>query len=107
VQLERVLAVLQRVGGADRLPRQLPGAARGDEAAVQLVGEHGAEDEASCLRAEDHVRPARLRPLREQVGGLLERRRVGEQRHDVLEDDPGLRKIGHVADLGLQVLDPH
>src|SRR5688500_4025719 len=56
VHLEGVLAVLERVAGADRLPGQLPGPAGCAEAAAERVGEGTAEDEAACLGAEDEVR---------------------------------------------------
>src|SRR5688500_1628369 len=45
VQLERVLAVLERIGDADRVGRQLSRAARGHEAAADLAGERRSEDE--------------------------------------------------------------
>ena len=72
-------------------PRELPGLARGDEAAAELERERAAEDEPARLGAEDRG-PAcaarRTRPGRSTA--VAERLRVGEQRHDVLEDDPGL-----------------
>ena len=88
VQLERVEAVLERVLGADRAPRELPGLARRDEAAAEPVGERRAEDEAARLRAQHEVGLAGLGERRELLDGLVQRLRVREQRHDVLEDDP-------------------
>src|SRR5436190_12252204 len=105
MELQGVLAVFERVRGAHGLPGQLPGPSRGHEPAPELVGEHRAEDEPARLGAEDHVRLARLDPVGEQVDRLRERPLVAEQRHDVLEDDPGLREVRDVANLALEVLD--
>ncbi len=99
VDLERVDAVLQRVLRADRDVRQLAGLARRDEADAEPVGERGAEHEAACLGAQDHVRLARLDPGCELLDRLVQGCRVAEERHDVLEDDAPLREIGHVTDV--------
>ena len=56
VQLERVLAVLEAVGRADRLGRQLPGPPGRDEAAADLARDRRAEDEPARLGAENEVR---------------------------------------------------
>src|SRR5262245_10080285 len=63
VGLKRVGAVLELVGGLDRLARQLPGLARSDEPRVELVRERAAEDESARLGAEHVVRLLRARPL--------------------------------------------
>ena len=81
--------------------RQLPGPARRREAAAQPVRERAAEDEPARLGAEHEIRPPRLRPLGEPLDRLVQRRRVCEQRHDVLEDDPRLGEVRDVADLAL------
>src|SRR5580765_6361461 len=49
VHLERILAVLERVGGADRAGRQLPRSARSREPAAEPVREGAAEDEPAGL----------------------------------------------------------
>src|SRR5262245_58674962 len=103
VDLERVEAVLERVLGRHGPPRELAGLPRGDEAAAELARERAARDVPARLGAEDQVGLARPRPLRQAVDRLRERLRVGEQGHDVLEDDPGLGKVRNVPDLGLEI----
>ena len=88
VDLERVAAVLELVGRTDLLPGELAGLAGRHEAAAELVRERAAEDEAARLRAEDHVRPTRPRPVSEVPDGRVERLAVADQRHQVLEHDP-------------------
>ena len=90
---------------ADRLERQLARAARRDEAAAELVRDRGADEEAARLSPDDDVRLALLGPVGEQVDRLPERLAIGEQRHDVLEDDALLRPVGNVADLRFQPVD--
>src|SRR5919197_564197 len=99
VQLERVLSVLERVGGTDGLGRQLAGPAGGDEPTADLARDRSAEDEAARLRAEHEVGVALLGPRSELLDRLPQRLRIGEQRHDVLEDDARLREVGDVANL--------
>ena len=53
MDLEAVLAVLEAVGHALGLARQLPGLARRHDADVELAGERRAEEEAARLDAED------------------------------------------------------
>ena len=53
-----------------------------------------AEDEPSRLGAEDHVRLERPGDRLEPVDRLLEVDGVGDERHQVLEDDPRLGKSG-------------
>ena len=103
VELERVEAVLELVLGADRVPGQLAGLPRGHEAAAEPVRQRAAEDEAARLCAEDHVGLQRLGVGREPIDRVAERLLVGEERHDVLEDDPRLREVGDVPDLGGEV----
>ena len=103
VHLERVDPVLERVLGADRRVRELPRLAGRHESDAHAVGERRAEHEAARLGAEDDVRPARLGPGGELLDGLVQRLRDREQRHDVLEDDPGLRVVANVADVGGKV----
>src|SRR2546423_5349643 len=104
MELQGVFAVFERVGRAHGLPGQLPRPSCGHEPAPELVGKRRAENEPTRLRTEDHVWLARLDPAGEQVDGLSEGRLVAEQRHDVLEDDPGLREVRDVADLRNEVL---
>src|SRR6266540_3168730 len=99
MELERVLSVLERVGRADRLRGKLPRPARRDEAAADLPGDRGPEDEAARFGAEDEIGLLRAPPLRELLDRVRERIRVGEQRRDVLEADARLRPVGDLADL--------
>ena len=70
---------------------------------MEPVGERAAEDEASRLGAQDDVRLERPRELLQPVDRLAEVRRVGDERHQVLEDDPGLGEVRDVADAVAQV----
>ena len=61
-------------------------------------GHGGGHDETARLDPQHLV--DRLVPVRvgETVEGGSQRRRVGQQGRDVLEDDPGLREVRDVAD---------
>src|SRR5437660_12102202 len=98
MQFEGVLPVLERIGCADRLRRQLAGSPRRHEAAADLARNRGAEDEPTRLGAKDEVRLLRAPPLRELVDRVRERVRIGEQWRDVLEADAGLGPVGDLAD---------
>ena len=77
----------------------LPGLRAGDEAAAEPAGERAAGDEAARLGAEHEVGLARLGPRRRgRRPSRASASAVGEQRHDVLEDDPRLREVRDVAD---------
>ena len=104
VELERVEAVLERIFGTDGAPGQLSRLARGDEAAVEPVGERGAQDKTPRFGAEDEIRVPRLRELGQLLHRLVQRVGVGEERHDVLEDDPALREVRDVSDLRREVV---
>src|SRR4051812_4355619 len=103
VQLESVEAVLESVLGAHRPPGQLSRLARSHEPALEPVGERGAEDEAAGLGAQDEVGLPRLGKLGELFDRFLQRLPVGEQRHDVLEDDSPLGEVWDVPDLRLEI----
>ena len=55
------------------------------------------------LRGHDQLDLEPARVLGERAHGMVERPRVHEQRRDVLEDDAGLREVGHVTDVVAQV----
>jgi hypothetical protein len=103
MDLERIHAVLEDVLGGVRRPRQLAGLAHGDEAGADLVRHRPAEDEPACLGGRDDVDPPLARERRDLVDRLRERRRVQQQRGDVLEDDPGLWEVRDVADVVAEV----
>src|SRR5207245_2908846 len=71
--LERVLAVLERVGRRDGRGRELAGSPRSDEAAAGLNGDGCAEPEAACLRAEHEIGSPLPRPSGELAYGLSQR----------------------------------
>src|SRR5919107_3420031 len=105
VQLEGGGAVLERVLLGLDLVGQLAGLTDGDEAGPEVVGDRRGEDEPARLDADDLVDVAAA----EVDDGLVDHRReadlVGQQRGDVLEDDPRFGEVGHVADQGPQALD--
>ena len=103
VHLELGDAVLGLVGDLVALGRQLPGLSRGDEARVEPRGERAAEDEAAGLDADDDVDVLADEALGDRVEDDVERPRVGEERRDVLEEDPRGREVRDVADLALRV----
>jgi hypothetical protein len=70
---------------------------------MEPVCERAAEDEAACLRTEDHVGPERPRELLEPIDRLAEVLRVGDERHQVLEDDARLGEVRHVSDAVAQI----
>ena len=102
--LERVLAVLERVG---RAAPSRAGACRAAAPATKpqpaSLRDRRAEDEAARLRAEHEVRLALRRPRRELVDRLRERLGVEQERRDVLEADARLREVRDLADAALQV----
>src|SRR5262249_47706843 len=90
VHLELGLAVLELVGHAVGLVRELAGLAHRDEARVQPRRERAAEDEAARLDAHDDVDVLADEALGEQIERDVEGARIREERRDVLEEDPGL-----------------
>ncbi len=103
VHLQAVRPVLERVRRLDRLARELAGLARRDEARAERIRERRAEDEPARLGTEDELRLARSRPVGELPDRLREVLRVGDQRHEVLEDDPLAREVRDVADAVAEV----
>jgi hypothetical protein len=103
VQLERVLAVLERVGGPHGLRRELPGPPGREESRADLVRDRRTEDEAPGLSAENEVRLLPARPVGEPFDRLVQGFRVSEERHDVLEDDAWLWEVRDVADQRAEV----
>jgi hypothetical protein len=104
VQFQRRLAVLQRVRRRHRAPGELPALTDRHEAHPQPPGHRGAEDEPAGLHPGDHVDAAVGHRLRDGVDHGGEGDRVGQQRGDVPEGDPGRGMVGDVADQGAQAL---
>src|SRR6185312_10302808 len=76
---------------------------RRGEAAAEAVGDGGAQDESARLGPDHDVDVARLRPDGKVVDRLMERVGVRQERHDGLEHDPWLRKVGDVTNTGTQI----
>ena len=98
VDLEHALSVLEAVLLPIGAPGQLPGLAYDREALSEHAGERRAEDEAARLDADDPIGPPAGRMLREPIDHAAERHRIGDQRREILEDDPFLGEIHDVAD---------
>ena len=103
VQLERLLAVLEQVFGADGLIGQLAGLAREREAGAELERERGAEQEAARLGRDDALDLQRPR-----VGGQAVPRPQPARRSAIsgvmsLKLMPGLGEVGYVANQRAQV----
>src|SRR6267378_2424816 len=99
VHLERRGAVLEVVLDAHHVAGQLAKFADRDESHAELVSDRRREDEPARLHSDDDVDLLRA-DLREQpVDRRRERITVLEERSNVLEEDPGLRKVGDVTDL--------
>src|SRR5438477_2888347 len=103
--LDRVLVNLQPVGSilelivlAHRLPGQFAGFPDGHEAGAEAEGDSATRDEAASLDRRHDVWRAIDPVTADLLHHGLENLLVGQQRRDVLEDDPRLRKIGDVAD---------
>ena len=103
VHLELVEAVFERILRRHGVPGQLAGLPGRHEPAPELARERSTRDVAARLGAEYEVGLARRSPLRQPLDGLRERLAIAEQRHDVLEDHAGLREVGNVADLRLEI----
>jgi hypothetical protein len=86
---------------AFRIIDRLPGAAH--PAVYKITFSCDCGDEHEGLGAQDEVGLPRLGKLGELLDGLVQRLRVGEERHDVLEDDSPLGEVRDVPDLRLQV----
>jgi hypothetical protein len=94
--LERVL---HRLGAG----RKLAWPAGRDEAGARPGRDRAAEDEAARLRCNHDVDLQLAGVTSEQLDGVLQRRRVEQQRRDVLEDDPLLRKVRDVPYVSAKV----
>ena len=97
MHLHAVRAVLQAVVQAARLPWQLALFPHRHKPGAQLLGDHGAKDEAARFGPGDHVNMQVAERLGQIFDGEGETGGVGQQRGDVLEDDAGLGKVGDVA----------
>ena len=94
-------AIFQRVGLAERPPRQLALLADRHEARRQLVRHRAAQDEAPRLKAHHLVDALAGIGVEELVDRHAKAARIAEQRGHVAEHDAGLRKVGDGADIVL------
>src|SRR5690606_30203183 len=97
VRLERVGPVLERVVDAARLERELARLAHRREAGPEVERDGRREDEATRLDADDEVDVVRGEVVGQLPHDGGEEVRVGEDRREVLELDPGLREVRDVA----------
>jgi hypothetical protein len=88
---------------ADDLARQLAALPDHDEAAAQQIGERGRDQEAAALDPDQLVRLVGLDRGFEAIDGLAPGLGVNEQGGDVVEENPRLGEIRHMADMRLQV----
>src|SRR5579859_3149724 len=94
VDVEDIVAVLQRVFDAAGREGQLARFADGDEAGAQLFGHGRTEDEPARLHGGDEL-DALARPApAHHLDRLGQRAGVGEQRRDVAEHDSRDREVG-------------
>ncbi len=85
------------------LPRSLPGQlarfSEWDHSSAELKRQRATEDEPARLDG-SHMGHAPIREgVRHRFNGLPEAQRITEQRSDVLKENPGLGKVGHLAEV--------
>lgn len=98
VDLDGAGAVLQGVGGAVRLIRQLPGLSDQRCSCLKCVGQCASDNEPSCLDANYQIDAPVGKPFGDLVDGCAEGVAVRQQRRDVFEEDPFLGKVRDVPD---------
>ena len=60
-------------------------------------------DEPAALDPDDHVDALTCERLRQAVEGGTKSSRILQQRRDVVEENPGFREVGHVANLRFEI----
>ncbi len=98
VHLQGVLAVLELVVHPLHARWQLARLPYRHERRAQLQGDRSAEDEAAALDSRDMGYCVVRERRRHRPDRAPEERCVQEDRRDVLENDSGTRKVGHVPD---------
>src|SRR5207253_67688 len=68
------------------------------------AGDGRSEDEAAALDANDDLDVLVAERRAEAVERRAEPERILQQRRDVVEENPGFRKVGHVANLRFEVV---
>jgi len=102
MDLERVGTVFEDVFVAASCPRKLAGFADRHEAGAEDSRDAAAEDESARLDAGDERDTGAPIRFGELVDASLQSARRTEKRRDVLEHDPGLRKVRDLADKRLE-----
>ena len=104
MDLERVLAILQAVGGARGRSGQLLRFAHWNKPGVQAIGDHGRKNEPASLDPHHAVDELAHVVVGQQVDRPVQPERIFQQRRDVIEENTRLREIGNFANQLLQVL---
>src|SRR5215471_7345996 len=107
VNLERVGAVLEIVRRADCFRRQLPDLPDWREPGADAIGDRRADDEAAAFDADDEIDAFVVKRRREAVDYRVKARRVAQERRDVVEENPALRKIRDVTNFLLELIRSH
>ena len=102
VDLQRVVAVLQRILCRKGQGGQLARFAYDGQPRLQCVRDGGANDEAARLDAQNLIDTPAV-GLGEPIHDGMKGRAISQQRGDVFEDDAGLREIGNVADVLFEI----
>ena len=98
VEFERVGAVFEGVGDGARFCGEFFRLSNGDETGAESIGERGREDEAAGFDAGDLVNFVAVVVVAKLVDEIVEALLVFQDRGEVVEQDSGLRVIGHFAD---------
>ena len=84
---------------------QFPLLADRHKSAPQLVGRRRGEDKSARVNADDGIHRAGRKVFRQMIYGRGKEAGVGQHRRNVLELDPRLRKIRHIAERSGDLLD--
>src|SRR5207237_9424186 len=103
VHFLRVAAISEDVLVAALRPRKLAWLANGNEAGAENARDATSENESARLDAGDRGDLVLEKRFGESLYAFIERFGCAKQRRDVLEHDAGLRKIGNVANVALQI----
>ena len=106
MNLECVVAVFEGVTLPDRVPRQLAGLSHRNEPGTNPGRHRTPDDETPRLDADHMADPVRAPRRRQFLDRAVESLCVPQQRGDVLEHDPGLRKIRHIANKRTKFVHP-
>ena len=105
VDLQLRAAVFQVVFQRVRAVRQLSGLPQRHERTFQLQGEGRREQETTCFSRCDRIHGPVLVVFRHPINGFLKRPWLGQERGNILKENPLLGKIGNVADVLLEIHD--